>query len=576
MVVGVEGCALFLFDENSKYFSLQGMYGLPALEEKLASSQPITFLKAPILEALIDSQEPLLVKKPQEDFNLPEDFSDLVQPNTMALLPITARGEFYGALLLKNDAKRPIKDTIDEMIREERMKIIQGITQQTAVAIENLRLLETRQEEAYISTVLLQVAQAVVSNAELNDTLESIVNIMPILVGIESNAIYLWDKSEERFKVSIAAIQGSTNEDELIGTFYEPGDFPMLDAVFLNNRPIVFPFTETILPPEDWDLILPDEGQIDPLPILHSRYPLVMGFPLSVKDEVFGILLAQDDNIATNRERRFELLWGIAQQVSLAIQNDQLNKEMLDRHRLEREFQLARDIQQTFLPSDVPEIPGWEMDVHWETARQVGGDFYDYFLLPNGCLAFVIADVSDKGLAAALYMTVTRTLLRAAARESTSPAETLQHVNDLLLMNSQRGFFVTAFYGILNLHDGSLTYTIAGHNPPILARSQANEVVEFEKGGIALGAMTEIHLDEEYVQLEPGDCLLLYTDGVTEAFNIQDQMYGMDRLLQTLNKIIGEPASIVLETLEADLESFRGEAPLSDDTTILAICRSHH
>lgn len=574
MLIGVEGCALFLFNQESHVCSLQAMYGMSESNKETSLNLPITLPDAQIFEELMSSPEPLVIKAPKEDLNLPDEFDFYFRQSIMVLLPLIARGELLGALLITNDSDMFSTEEVNEIFTDEKMRIIQGIIQQTAVGIENLRLLEARQEEAYISTVLLQVAQAVVSNAELEDTLESIVNIMPILVGIESSVIYIWDKSENQFITSFATSQGPTQEEMLVGTTYESGDFPMLDAVFRNNRPIVFPFTESILPEEDWDLILPDEGQIDPLPFLQSQFPLLMGFPLSVKDEIYGVLLAQDENIATNRERRFELLWGIAQQASLAIQNDALNKEMLDRQRLEREFQLAREIQQTFLPNQMPEMPGWEMDVRWETARQVGGDFYDYFLLPDGRLAFLIADVSDKGLAASLYMTVTRTLLRAAALESTSPAETMEHVNDLLLSNSQSGLFVTTFYGILNLQNGLLTYAIAGHNPPILIPNKKEEVVEFNKGGIALGAMADIHLDEEQIRLEPGDCLFLYTDGVTESFNMQDQMYGNDRLMDILNSIRGEPATRVLEAVEADLDNFRGEAPLSDDTTMLIICRS--
>jgi serine phosphatase RsbU (regulator of sigma subunit) len=214
------------------------------------------------------------------------------------------------------------------------------------------------------------------------------------------------------------------------------------------------------------------------------------------------------------------------------------------------------------------------MDVRWQPARQVGGDFYDYFLRPDGRLAFVIADVSNKGLAASLYMTVTRTLIRAAALESDSPAETLEHVNDLLLMDSQNGLFVTVFYGLLDLVTGVLTFSIAGHNPPFVLRYEKKCVEALEKGGIALGALEKISLDEHTLELLPGDCLLSYTDGVTEAFNNTDQMYGDDRLKEVLQSSIGKPASKVLEKLDADLEAFRGDAPLSDDTTILAICRS--
>ncbi|MDY6872690.1 MAG: GAF domain-containing protein [Chloroflexota bacterium] len=573
MVVGIKGCALFLRNPDLERYSLHAMYGIGKNHEEIDLQQPLPLPNAPRLAELTLTQEPMLVLAPEEDLHLPKDLAREIEGDTLILFPLIARQEVLGAFMLANDPDAPIMDDRNELIGEERLSIIRGIIQQTATAIENIRLLEARQEEAYISTALLQAAQAVVTSADLLDTLDSIVHLMPILVGIDSSAIYLWDKETQTFTLTEATIKDSMDEELLIGTTYEPGDFPLLDTVSKNNRPIVFPFVETLLTLEDWDLALPDEGQVDPTPVLQTRYPLLLGFPLAVKDEVYGVLLAQDNNVAANRERRFELLWGIAQQVSLAIQNDLLNKEMLDRQRLEREFQLAREIQQTFLPSQTPPMPGWEMDVRWDTARQVGGDFYDYFLLPDGRLAFVIADVSNKGLAASLYMTVTRTLIRAAALENTSPARTLERVNELLLMDSQNGLFVTTFYGILSLKEGLLSYCIAGHNPPLILRSESGEVRELGRGGIALGAMPDITLEERHLEILPGDCLVLYTDGVTEAFNTEDDMYGDDRLITLLKSAVGKTAHQVLEIIENDLNDFRQEASLSDDTTLLAICR---
>jgi len=574
MVVGVKGCAFLLRLPESKVFQLSAMYGIVDSTEDNKLDQPITLISPSILDKLLIEREPLRITDPLNDLNLPEKLAHQFAKNTLILLPLMARNEVLGAFLLANDPDPMENHSLSAVFSEERYKIVQGIMQQTAVAIENIRLIEARQEEAYISAVLLQAAQATVSSADLPDTLDSMVNIMPILVGIDSSIIYLWDPDEQNFTTAHATTRSPVDSEELLGTTFKPGEFSMLDSVFEYNRPMVYPLVETNLSPEDWDLALPDEGQIDPTPILQTQYPLLMGFPLSVKDEVYGVLLAKDENFATNRERRFELLWGIAQQASLAIQNDRLNKEMLDRQRLEREFQLAREIQQTFLPNQIPDLPGWELDVRWETARQVGGDFYDFFTMADGRLAFVIADVSDKGLAASLYMAVTRTLLRAAALESDSPAKTLEHVNDLLLDNSQNGLFVTTFYGILSLNDGQLTYTNAGHNPPLVIRQQHNDVITLKTGGIALGALPKIQLPQHTTILNPGDCLVLYTDGVTEAFNLQDQMYGDDRFMQVLKGLLGKKASFVLETLEADLAAFRDGAPLSDDTTTLAICRA--
>lgn len=574
MVAGIKACALFLKENDKDDFSLYAAYGISDLDENIVLDQPIRVANSPILQRLTLEQDILMVQDPAVDFNLPGVLPEIGPEDTMILLPLSAREDTLGALLVINENENTLFTPTKTGISDERLRIIQGITQQTAVAMENILLLEAKQEEAYVSTVLLQSAQAAVSSADLQDTLNSIVNIMPILVGIDASVIYLWDKEEGVHRTMHAATKGITKEQPLLGLSYAKGDFPMLDAIHQNNCPVVHPFTETTLPPEDWDLVLPDEGQVDPTPVLNSRYPLLMGFPLSMQDEVFGVLLAQEISYRTNRQRRYELIMGMAQQASLAIQNDRLQKEMIERQHLEREFQLARQIQQTFLPDQKPNIPGWDMDVYWETARQVGGDFYDYFLLPDGRLAFVIADVSDKGLAASLYMTVTRTLLRAAALESDSPARTLEHVNELLLANSQNGLFVTTFYGILSLEEGLLTYAIAGHNPPIMLRQQNQEVIAFNRGGIALGALPNIHLTQNQIVLDPGDCLVLYTDGVTEAFNAQDQMFGEQRLMDTLKTTLGQNAHDVINHLITKIADFRGNSPLSDDTTVLTICRS--
>ena len=571
MMIGVKGCAIFLKDPDMPFFTLRSVYNIGEFFENNEQAQ--IFRDVPIFEDMILTKAPLRINDFKHDFGITEENTKVFPEEDLVLLPIITHNNLLGSFLLAYDPER--NQTMDQtrVISSERYKIIQGIIQQTAIGIENIRLLEEKQEEAYISTVLLQAAQAVVNNVALKDTLDALIHLMPILVGIEASAIYMWNNEEDQYKIEHASLKNIADEKELIGTTYSPGDFSILDLIKTENRSYVHPFIENILPADDWDLLVPDEGQTDPIPLIQSKYPLLIAFPLSVKDEIFGVLLAQDKNTSINRERRYELLWGISQQASLAIQNDIINQEMQERQRLEREFQLARQIQQTFLPEVIPSTPGWELDVHWETARQVGGDFYDYFFLPDGRLAFVIADVSDKGLAASLYMTVTRTLIRATAMERTSSAETLERVNDLLLVNSQNGLFVTTFYGILSLEDGELEFTIAGHNPPMLMRYGTDDVTKFNRGGTALGALPDIKLTKRKQILNPGDCLVLYTDGVTEAFNGHNQMYGEDRFLKLLQRHIGKPATQVIQAIESDLSDFRDNANLSDDTTIFAIYR---
>ena len=196
---------------------------------------------------------------------------------------------------------------------------------------------------------------------------------------------------------------------------------------------------------------------------------MVLAFPITIKNELFGILLTKEDHLTPQYfSKRVELLTGVSQEIALAIQNHKLQIDNVIREKLEQEIQLARQIQKTFLPDMLPEYDGWEIGTKWETALQVGGDFYDVIPISKTKVGLVIADVADKGLAASLYMTVSRTLIRAFGQTYSDPASVLKYVNNLLVGDTPGGLFVTAIFAILNVESGELIYTNAGHNLPLL------------------------------------------------------------------------------------------------------------
>jgi serine phosphatase RsbU (regulator of sigma subunit) len=274
------------------------------------------------------------------------------------------------------------------------------------------------------------------------------------------------------------------------------------------------------------------------------------------------------------RARRIEIIHGIAQQAALAIQNDLLQQEMVVRERLETEVQLARQIQQTFIPQSLPTLAAWQFAARWRTARQVGGDFYDVIELPNHKFGLFIADVADKGMPAALFMALTRTLLRAAAIERNSPVEVLRRVNDQLLPDTQQGMFVTAVYGVLDVASGEFTFVNAGHNPPFWVKG--NGVVEkLTRTAVALGVMEQPNMQERTISLAEGDLLLLYTDGLTEAFSPTDDMFGDARLADALASLPSHTAEEVLVLVEHRLNEFIESVPLGDDLTMLAVKRTN-
>jgi serine phosphatase RsbU (regulator of sigma subunit) len=242
------------------------------------------------------------------------------------------------------------------------------------------------------------------------------------------------------------------------------------------------------------------------------------------------------------------------------------------RERLETEVQLARQIQKTFIPDDMPVLSGWDLAARWRTARQVGGDFYDVIDLPEGRFGLFIADVADKGIPAALFMSLTRTLVRAAVLETDSPAKALRKVNDLLIPDTQQGMFVTAVYLVLDPESGQLTYANAGHNPPLWL-TRGGKLERLSRTTMALGVIEGKGVEERTVQLKKGDRLLLYTDGLREAFSPDNELFGEERIIETLKSGKARSAGQVLEAIEADLDQFVGDLEQADDLTMLLLQR---
>jgi len=570
LLVGIEGCGIFLREEDSDLFLLHSIHG--SVFSDVHINQPIAVNNSKVLIKMIAKPSPIIVTDPSEELGLPSSFSELMMGKTIVLLPLITHSNLLGAFLVVKD--KPFLHLNDNILSDENMMIIQGVAQLTATAAENIRLSDTRQEEAYISTILLQVAQEIVSKNDLGEILESIVHLLPLIVGVDTCMIYTIDINTRKilpshyYSNSAPTIFTDSNEE----ITYDLEDFPIIDEIIVSKKPILHPMSTT-LNPDDWDLIIPEENSNIIDESLNVQSGLLISIPLVVNNEVFGVLVTHEKSFNPNRKRRFELINGIAQQATLAIQNDLYTKNQLANERLNKEFQLAREIQRTFLPDSLPQIDGYECDVLWQTARQVGGDFYDIFKVDDTHYGFVIADVSDKGLAASLYMAVTRTLLRSVALENISTARTLEKLNDLMLTNSQRGLFVTIFYAVLNIETGLLRFTNAGHNHPYLIQFQTKQLIELKQSGIAIGAMPEIHLMENELTISNGDYLLLHTDGVTETFDPNGLMFGENRYKKILQRNMGIPTKELLKLIENQLFEFRKSSILGDDTTLVAIRR---
>jgi len=244
---------------------------------------------------------------------------------------------------------------------------------------------------------------------------------------------------------------------------------------------------------------------------------------------------------------------------------------------IQQDLVVARNIQQSILPKVFPPFPERnEFDIYagMTPAKEVGGDFYDFFLIDKERLGLVIGDVSGKGIPAAIFMAVSRTLLKATAMKGLLPSECLAYVNNLLCLESTAAMFVTIFYGIFNTTTGELEYSNGGHNPPYIMKADGKVQPLEMAGGIALGVMEEMSYVVDRIELQPGDGIFLYTDGVTEAFNAGGVMYTNQRLEQLLTGQNSQSIKAIVQQVFQDVSDFSTGMEQSDDITILSMRRS--
>ncbi|HEU5376875.1 MAG TPA: SpoIIE family protein phosphatase [Ktedonobacteraceae bacterium] len=282
--------------------------------------------------------------------------------------------------------------------------------------------------------------------------------------------------------------------------------------------------------------------------------------PVKKQDEV-GQLESQFNQMAE------QLVESIEQRQALAEQHARVE----ERARIEQEMRAARYIQHTLLPKEVPALPGWQIAAYYEPAREVGGDFYDFLPLADNQLGIVIGDATDKGMAAALLMATTCTMLRTATQGTISPAEVLTQVNDLLHATIPTGMFATCFYAILDLKSGQLRYANAGHDWPY--HHQANRIAELSATGMPLGMLPGARYDEQEVLLEMGESVFFYSDGLAEAHNAQREMFDLSHLKASLSKHSGGPT--LINFMRDELVAFTGAAwEQEDDVTMVVLHRA--
>jgi serine phosphatase RsbU (regulator of sigma subunit) len=320
-----------------------------------------------------------------------------------------------------------------------------------------------------------------------------------------------------------------------------------------------------------------DSGKILPWLDEKSVNRLVITPIFSTDQELIGgICLIEDStymgNITTDLQPALQVL---AAQIASALHGAEVFTQTLEHQRISQELAFGGQIQASFLPEEFPTVEGWQLAASLIPAKETPGDFYDIIPLSNGHLAIAVADVADKGVGAALFMAFSRTLLRTYAIEyEKEPGRVFAAANQRIMSDARTDLFVTTFYGILNPTSGELTYANAGHNPPYLVSDKTEASVSIlKKTGIALGLLEEYEWKGNSVQIPPGGTLVLYSDGVTEAQNMEGEFFGEEQLIDIIQANLGKTAVELQELISSAVEEFVGEASQFDDITLIVLVR---
>ena len=258
------------------------------------------------------------------------------------------------------------------------------------------------------------------------------------------------------------------------------------------------------------------------------------------------------------------------------IHVEELREALMARDKLvtlQNELDVASNIQQSILPTELPREVDYQMFGSMKSARNVGGDFFDVVRLPDRRVGLAIADVSDKGVPAALFMMSTRTLLKGAAIGAINPGDVMETVNQLLCEDNEAAMFVTLLYAVYDPETGRLTYANGGHNPPLIVHQDNTSTLLPPTEGLALGLLPDYEYQQKTVTVEPGETLVLYTDGVTEAMNADEEEFGVERLQDIFTESYPREAHAITQLIFDAVDEFAGDTPQSDDVTCLTLCR---
>lgn len=475
-------------------------------------------------------------------------------------VPLSSGGEIQiGETTIVFDDQRPADISASMLIADG----TQALDPSKTISFQHRRIPTTELLQGQFSSrtellgLISKVGVALLAASGLDETLNQVASLVFEAVPAERCVIMLRDDDNEgAMKIKVARVRG---KEETIGEVRVSRT--VMDEVLKNGKSV-----------------LTADAQHDPRfasqTMALSGIRSVLAVPLSVDERnVFGLIYADSPTYeVTFSEEHLNILTTLASVASIRVENATLLEERLERERMERELELATEIQQRFQPSGPPILPGYEFQGISFSCYEIGGDYYDFIERANGRMLIALGDVSGKGTAAALLMSSLHAAIHGQVSAGSSLDEVVRSVNRYLAENTPSNRFVTLFAAELDPATSKLTYINAGHNPPLVGRIDGR-IEQLASGGFPLGIIPAAEFELGEMTLEPGESLVIYSDGVSEANNIAGDEFGLDRLASVIQNNLSVSAAGMRDKVESALSSFTQTAPANDDITLVIVKR---
>lgn len=432
--------------------------------------------------------------------------------------------------------------------------LLQPLAEQTAVALENALIYRRAERQSLENQTLLEASRILSSSLDLDEVLDKILDSLNRVLPYDAGGIFLVGADGE-----IERIVDRGYGSEVRG-LYEPSPLErkarrgLVGWVATEGKPLIV------------NDVTKDERYQQARDATRSE----MVVPIFAGDRLVGVFNIERDTPSGFYEADLDLVTVFAQHAGMAIERARDHATVLEQRRIKGELEVAKHIQQTFLPDDNPRIPGFDIAGLNIPSAEVGGDYYDFINIIDGQIGIAIADVAGKGVPAALIMATFRASLIAEIRNNYALRSIMQKVNRLLCERNERSRYVTAIYGVLDVRNRIFTFSNAGHNPGILRRADGT-VIMLKEGGTALGLFENSTFEERAIGLLPGDLIYLYTDGVTDVIGRDGEMFEMNRLIDLVNANSGRSAEDVVAAVRDALDDYMDPDQPVDDITMLAI-----